>query len=891
MKNDKPKPGTDEPAKGKGSGTSSRLESAVVGPYAAFRDAAKLADDLTKGKVDDLEARLSAIFSKLAELNDFPGVLRLYEFFRPHLASLDAEHVGSDTIELFFKVANAKLRGGALEEAEAILGGILRQRPQNVTSRRLAASFTRMKHPGLALQYLQDISDAKSFRENVPAILIYLELLADNRMIGFARAEILRLQTEKNAPDLMLMMANLEKLAVDKLVFINRYMSYQGLQPLVLRPGAALMSMDDFDISVRPYVKEGPLVSIIMTTYNSSKYVRTAIRSIQAQTYMNWELYVVDDRSSDGTQAILRELQEGDPRIRLILRDVNSGTYVSKNLALAECSGEFVTCHDSDDFSHPGKLEQQLRLLTEASSQIANISRWVRLDNAGHVQLKSWGLFSHVNPASLLFRRAPVVESVGFFDSVRVGADTEFRQRIMIRHGAKAIGTARPVLTFGRHHEASLTQSGAGIIDDYGVSPVRRIYTTSWLDWHVTNLSDPKSLYRPLEIEKRPFPVPTSIKPDPAQTGSLDRGVESWVRFAQLGAVEDAAEPLAALDIESEAKPCAEGKRSVVHAIDLSADSFFATMALNHVAIEARGGQAVSVWNLAAGGGKAWQGRRLEALRPGIVVRRSAAQAHLIFIYGIEALQAIVTSAADRAPARQIKVLVRNRVEAQDAVPIFARLGWPGDVLQVTDRLFSRRAMSDSATWTGALATTLFAAFNELPRVTRLGVSLYDRRVQADDLNFLTRLRDSTSLPVTALVDERDQAAFQGKPFQMIVADRRRNFWNDFFSEASVLIGRGMPLGHATLFQAPGQALQRRRLVAALTDEVEHFPGVYNFELEADLFAFLRNTAEDREKLEFAVQQGLESFNKHIGDVFHLARISEMRGGKAEAVPAVTNVA
>lgn len=107
------------------------------------------------------------------------------------------------------------------------------------------------------------------------------------------------------------------------------------------------------------------LVSIIMPSYNCGKYVEETIRSVQAQTYKNWEIIFVDDCSTDGTVKRVSELREKDSRIKLFQNKFNSGAAVSRNNALRESKGKWIAFLDSDDLWEPGKLEQQVRFMEE----------------------------------------------------------------------------------------------------------------------------------------------------------------------------------------------------------------------------------------------------------------------------------------------------------------------------------------------------------------------------------------------------------------------------------------------------------------------------------------------------------------------------------------------
>lgn len=107
------------------------------------------------------------------------------------------------------------------------------------------------------------------------------------------------------------------------------------------------------------------LVSIIMPSYNCGEYVEDTIRSVQAQTYVNWEIIFVDDCSTDDTIARVSAIKEKDPRIRLYQNKGNLGAAVSRNKALREVKGRWVAFLDSDDQWMPDKLEKQVRFMEE----------------------------------------------------------------------------------------------------------------------------------------------------------------------------------------------------------------------------------------------------------------------------------------------------------------------------------------------------------------------------------------------------------------------------------------------------------------------------------------------------------------------------------------------
>ncbi len=118
---------------------------------------------------------------------------------------------------------------------------------------------------------------------------------------------------------------------------------------------------DDLRIMISEVDRER-LVSIIMPSYNTGKYIEETIKSVQAQTYINWELIIVDDCSTDNTDEIVKRFLN-DKRIKYLKNDSNSGAAISRNRALREARGRWIAFLDSDDLWFPEKLEKQLNFM------------------------------------------------------------------------------------------------------------------------------------------------------------------------------------------------------------------------------------------------------------------------------------------------------------------------------------------------------------------------------------------------------------------------------------------------------------------------------------------------------------------------------------------------
>jgi glycosyltransferase involved in cell wall biosynthesis len=123
-------------------------------------------------------------------------------------------------------------------------------------------------------------------------------------------------------------------------------------------------------------MKGRPLISIGMPVYNCAPTLPLAIRSLQAQTWTNWELILIDDGSSDGTEQLIEQV--ADARIRVYVDGRRRGLAVWLNQAIALSRGLFFARMDGDDVSYPRRFEKQVAYL-EAYPQVDLVGAQVLL--------------------------------------------------------------------------------------------------------------------------------------------------------------------------------------------------------------------------------------------------------------------------------------------------------------------------------------------------------------------------------------------------------------------------------------------------------------------------------------------------------------------------------
>ena len=311
-------------------------------------------------------------------------------------------------------------------------------------------------------------------------------------------------------PDFLLYKSNADKNRADqKLEILNIYLEKFGLTPLTLQNTMQMPSVLNVAGKVEQY-QEGPLVSVLMTAYNSSTYIKASVTSLLNQSYKNIELIIVDDGSSDNTPLIINTLKQKDSRIKAIYLEENVGTYVAKTVALQHSTGSLVICHDSDDFAHPLKIELQVKPLKEDKTVVFTTSNWVRIDNDGTYYARAVYPLLRLNPASPMFRKKLVTEQMGTWDLVRTGADSEFLARLKQVFGLKAMRSIKKPLTLGAHREESLMNASETGYCEKGMSPVRLAYWEAWNSWHIQMQEEGKIPFMSHE-QARKFPVPSEI--------------------------------------------------------------------------------------------------------------------------------------------------------------------------------------------------------------------------------------------------------------------------------------------------------------------------------------------------------------------------------------------
>ncbi|HET6529908.1 MAG TPA: glycosyltransferase family A protein [Actinoplanes sp.] len=288
--------------------------------------------------------------------------------------------------------------------------------------------------------------------------------------------------------------------------------AFQALLPKpwpTLGGNADLAAFDRLTSPMPAHRMEAPeRVSVVVTAYRPGEGLITAVRSVLAQSWRNVEIVIVDDGSPAEFDGMLQRALALGERIRLVRQPENRGTYAARSAGLDACGGEFVAFQDSDDWSHPRRLELQVAPMLADKRLVATTSDGLSVTD--ELLLTRPGVRNgRFNPSSLVFRRAAVTSRIGYFDPVRKAADSEYIGRMQAAFGARTVRHVETgPLALIRLSANSLSRAE---IRAHWMHPARVAYSSAYLRWHQAIAAGEAAPYRPADGAGRPFAAPPHL--------------------------------------------------------------------------------------------------------------------------------------------------------------------------------------------------------------------------------------------------------------------------------------------------------------------------------------------------------------------------------------------
>lgn len=345
-------------------------------------------------------------------------------------------------------------------------------------------------YKSIALCKLGNIAQALELLAN------YARCYPENRLILMAQSQTLRQHRDSQGA----------------LARLNDWLAAGSFAPVVSTGPKQELNVQYLKCEPGYVVNREKKVSVIMTTYRRDKLLPVAIASILHQTYQNIELIIVDDCSPDDTYDYIETVAQSDSRIRTLQLKQNSGTYVAKNHGLAISEGAYIAFMDSDDWLHPQTIEKQVDLL-ENSESLAVMCGFFRVDEESNIEFKPEGPAGQAH-ITLCFKRDPVFTTLGYFDAVRTGADTEHLERLQWVFGSQKVKRIKfPVLVSTRHSRSITGGSSDLGFPWYGPGRNDSLYAASFRKWHRQVRHSKQSPFIPHPITTRKFVAPEALLP------------------------------------------------------------------------------------------------------------------------------------------------------------------------------------------------------------------------------------------------------------------------------------------------------------------------------------------------------------------------------------------
>ncbi len=163
-----------------------------------------------------------------------------------------------------------------------------------------------------------------------------------------------------------------------------------------------------------PSSAAGPEVSVVVPAHNSEPWLDNTLDSVQNQTFLDWELILVDDGSTDGTLARVRARAEKDRRI-LVISQGRQGPSSARNTAIDKARGRFIAFLDADDFWLPTKLERQLEFMRSRHC-VFSYTAYICVDETGLREIRRRPFMPSVSRDDLL-KICPISTSTVMLDS------------------------------------------------------------------------------------------------------------------------------------------------------------------------------------------------------------------------------------------------------------------------------------------------------------------------------------------------------------------------------------------------------------------------------------------------------------------------------------------
>ncbi len=199
------------------------------------------------------------------------------------------------------------------------------------------------------------------------------------------------------------------------------------------------------------------MISIIIPTYNTQKYISETIQSVIDQTLSDWELIIIDDGSTDNTVQIVEEFKKRDTRIKYYYQE-NAGVSAARNKGIELSKGEFIAFLDADDIWLPKNLEKKIESIennVEVFWAFSNIIHFTesseviddKITDANNLEwlgaLLLWNAEVKTTPGNIVLKRECCTKGgLRFDENFSTAADQDFCIQLAAKYKGKCLKEA-----------------------------------------------------------------------------------------------------------------------------------------------------------------------------------------------------------------------------------------------------------------------------------------------------------------------------------------------------------------------------------------------------------------------------------------------------------------
>lgn len=261
-----------------------------------------------------------------------------------------------------------------------------------------------------------------------------------------------------------------------------------------------------------------PQFSVIIPNYNRSSSVKVAINSVLEQTFKDFEVIIVDDKSTDNSLEELNKIK--DDKLRVFQLGKNSGAAAARNYGASMARGEFISFLDSDDYYEKEFLEESYQILSNTASNIGFMWTGVRYHTKKNVYNRSWTPVRRKNAylsflhslqigsgSGISIKRLAFIESGGFNESLSASEDTDFFLRFTQKYDYR--NSEKILVNVIKTGEDRMSKSFDNVAESYNIFlpqhyknidnddflKFKFYYKMMWLNYHLKNKKEARKFY------------------------------------------------------------------------------------------------------------------------------------------------------------------------------------------------------------------------------------------------------------------------------------------------------------------------------------------------------------------------------------------------------------